>query len=191
MSLRRVEDVLAGIHKRQRREDAELRPTRIEGRNPDGTVRQRRLDGTCIERGPICSAYEGQIIEVPCNPGFRLRGAAGVPMSRIARTVATLWVERLDPEIFLPGTTYDVTVFGNGFTANTLIEFLLLDGETVNPHVTVESIGFVDANTLELVVVVAADAPLTVVVTIDPVTGLEVEKYFPWPIAYDDPGAPN
>jgi hypothetical protein len=164
---------------------------RVEGRNTDGTVLLRRLDGECVERGPICSVYEGQLIELPCSPGFRQRGAAGIPQARTARTVATLWVESLDPEVFEPGATYDVTVSGHGFTPAFLLEFLLRDGETINPHVTVTSITYVDPETVELVVVVAAEAERTVRVYTDPVTGLEVVETFPWPIAYDNPGLPN
>jgi hypothetical protein len=103
-------------------------------------------------------------------------------MQSVGRAIAALWVEALDPAVLEQGYSGTVTVTGYGFLPTTVIEFLELDGETLNDDITVTSITFVDTETLTLAVTVAADAELD----IDPMTG----DPYALPIAYDNPGAP-
>jgi hypothetical protein len=55
-------------------------PTRIEGRNSDGTLLARPLDGECVERAAPCSAYPGQLVDRLCNAPLNMAGAAGIPL---------------------------------------------------------------------------------------------------------------
>jgi hypothetical protein len=160
----------------RRDEDAKTqRPMRVGTRNSDGTLNFRSLNGECIERGSACSFDEGMVVLQPCRPAFQLQGAAGLAMASSRRAIATLWVESLDPEELPQGWSGTVIVTGKGFKPTTVIEFLALDGETINEDVAVSSIAYVDEETLELAVVVADDAEL-------PDDGVT------WPIAFDNPG---
>lgn len=160
----------------RRDEDAKTqRPMRVGTRNSDGTLNFRALNGECVERGSQCSMYEGQIVLQPCRPAFHLQGAAGLAMNSSRRAVAALWVESLDPDELPAGWAGTVTVTGQGFKPVTVIEFLALDGETINEDVTITEIRFVDTETLEVDVEVSEDAELSGI---------------PWPIAFDNPGDP-
>lgn len=175
----------------QRRSDRTHFPTRVVQRNADGTVDFQRLDGECIERSPQCAVYAGQIVERPCRQ-FNLQGAAGLPMASTGLRRDTLTVERLEPDTFARGWSGTVIVTGRGFTALTVIEFLLADLRTLNPSITVSEIRYVDAETLEVDLAVAVDADLTRIPLRDPVTGELTGEVVdvPLPIAYDNPGSP-
>lgn len=168
---------LRRIMKRQGRElGAYSVPKRVEQRNADGTINVRRLDGECVERSNICSAYTGQIIQVPCGAGFRNLGAAGTAMVRIQRTAPTMWVETVDPSSLNPGASYTVTITGRGFRTTSQFEFLLPDSDEINPDITITDSTYISATEFELEITVAADADL-----IGDTRGV---------LAYDNPGTP-
>jgi len=146
-------------------------------RETDGTLLVQRLDGECISREGACARYVGQIVELPCRPPFTLRGASGIAMRSSRRTVSTMWVESLSPDSYEQGQSYTVTVTGYGFTASSVVEFLLPETDTIHPGITITEIRLIDAETLEVDIDVAVDAVL-----LDELAG--------W-IAYDDLGAPS
>lgn len=185
-----VAKLLEGLNQ-QRRADRTLYPTRVASRNPDGTVNFQRLDGECVERQPQCSVYEGQLVERPCKQ-FTLQGAAGLPMASAAHRLSELWLENIEPYPFVRGWSGTAIAHGKGFTARFAIDFLLEDGETINPGITVSAIRYLNAQTVELDLVIAADAELTRRAVLDPVTGLPTGEIVdrPLPVAIDNVGSP-
>jgi hypothetical protein len=160
MTLRRFNDSLRSILDERRRVDAELRPTRVESRNDDGTLQIRPLHGECVARAPACGLYVGQTFESPCSAPFRLVGAAGIPMVSSRRTAATMLVTSIDPSLFSRGQSYTVTITGLGFTALSAFEFLMPGTETINPDVTITDTRYISATECEVDITIAADADL-------------------------------
>lgn len=153
-------------------------PKRVEGRNEDGTINVRPLVGECVERSNICTAYSGQLIEVPCGNGFNLLGATGTAMVRTSRVAAQPWVESLDPSTYRRGSTYTVTITGRGFLPSFNIDFLS-PGEgssEVNPYILKLDVRYIDAETAEVDIAVDTDAPLILLTLAD--------------IAFDNVGSP-
>lgn len=149
---------------------------RVEGRNFDGTISVRPLTGECVERSNICTAYDGQIIQVPCGNGLGNLGAAGSAMARTSQQAGTIWVESLDPNELPAGLTTAVTVIGRGFRETSVFEFLRPGTNEVNDDITIDAATYISETEFELQVAVAADADLIT----DGRGGL----------AYDNPGAP-
>lgn len=161
-TMRRDEDELRDILRRRTRDDAEMRPQRMVGRNTDGTVNWRRLDGECIERGDVCSAYDGQVVELPCAPPFRSMGASGIPARRIGRRSAVLWLESLDPSLLMPGESYTIELTGKGFLDTFDIDFLVPGSpgtRTLNPYILKLDVRVTDGEHAEVDVEVLAGAP--------------------------------
>jgi len=149
---------------------------RVEGRDVDGTLLVRPLGGECVERTNICSAYAGQIIQVPCGAGLRNLGAAGTAMASTSLLIAPMWVESITPDFFARGATVEVTVIGRGFTPSSVFEFLLPGTDEVNPGVAIVASTYVSVTEFLLEVEVAVDAVL-----IPEGAGA---------IAFDNPGTP-
>lgn len=149
---------------------------RVEGRNSDGTINVRPLGGECVERSNICSAYSGQLIEVPCGNGVGRLGASGVAMARVQRLASAMWVESIEPSFFARGQAYEVTVIGRGFTASSGFEFLLPGTEDVNPGVTITGSTFVSETEFTLQVEISLDSVLI--------------AEGGGPLAFDNPGSP-
>lgn len=133
---------------------------RVEGRNADGTINLRPLGGECVERSNICSAYSGQLIQVPCGNGLGRLGASGVAMARFSRVSGNMWVESISPSSFARGGTYTVTVTGGGFTTGSVFEFLLPGTEDVNPGVTITASEYVSFTEFTLEIEIAVDCEL-------------------------------
>ena len=158
--LRRQNEGLVQVLDYRRKLDAELRPTRVQSRNEDGTLQVRPLHGECVVRSPGCGLYVGQEFEQPCSAPFRLVGAAGIPMVSRRRDAALMTVTSLSPSSFARGATYTVIVTGTGFTPASVFEFLLPGTETVNPDVTITETRYVSATQCEIDITIAADADL-------------------------------
>jgi len=138
-------------------------PKRVEGRNEDGTINVRPLVGECVERSNICTAYAGQLIEVPCGNGLGLLGATGTAMARTSRVSAQPWVESVEPHIFHRGSSYTVTIAGRGFLPSFDVDFLNPESVgTVNPNIMKLAVRVLDAETAEVDILVAEGAPLIV-----------------------------
>lgn len=156
---------------------------RVEGRNADGTISVRPLGGECVERSNICSAYSGQLIEVPCGNGLGRLGATGIAMARVSRLSATMWFESMEPDVLARGSSVEVTITGGGFTEGSVFEFLLPGTEDVNPGVVIVDSTFVSFTEFTLVVEVANDAILFAVDE-----NGELIPAAAAPVAFDNPG---
>lgn len=121
---------------RRERERAPARPMRVLGRNQDGTERLQRLDASCVTRGTPDNHYTGTTVLNPSVAAFHRAGAIGIGTTKTL-VDPTLWIERLDPDTFNPGQTYEVTVTGRGFDEATRIDFL--DPDSTVPEGTVNS----------------------------------------------------
>lgn len=154
----RTADTLSRILDRQRADDVQFPDLLVEGRNADGTIQVRDLRGECVATSNVCSAYQGQVIQIPCGAPFRVSGAAGVAMARVTRPSGTLWLESVSPSSYLPGGSYTVTMTGKGFKATTQFEFLIPGTREVNPDVTVNSITYVSATQMLVSITIAVDA---------------------------------
>lgn len=174
--LRRTNDQLAALLDMRRRVDAEMRPTRVEARNPDGTLQLRRLDGECSARGPVCGLYVGQVVDAPCAAPWKLSGAAGIGMAREHRAAATMAVTAIEPSLFDPGASLTVTITGLGFLPISVFEFLVPGTEDLNDDITVDEIRYISDTECEVDITVAADAAVIAAETGD--------------IAFDNPGEP-
>jgi hypothetical protein len=166
---------LEQVFLRRERERAPVRTSRVVGRNPDGTVRLQRTDGECIARGGVSPVYTGEVVMEPTRTPLSRRGAAGIAGIAESASVATLWVERLDPDRYRPGATYTVTVTGQGFTPATQLDFLIPGTNQVNEGILILVFAFLDTEHLEIQIAVAEDALL---------------YRGGAPIAYDNPGEP-
>jgi hypothetical protein len=152
---------LRKIFGQQRRELTRYEfPKRVEGRNSDGTIGVRPLNGECIERSNICSAYPGMIIQVPCGNGLSNLGAAGTAMARVNRLADTMWVESIDPPLFPRGTSFTATITGRGFTTSSVFDFLVPGTKQINEGVVVDGSHFVSPTGFEVELSVAFDAAL-------------------------------
>lgn len=145
---------------RRKRDEAELRPALVASRNTDGTVNLRPQDGECEIRGGINTDRAGSIVVSPSSKAFNRRGTAGI--AAIARRFSSgaLWVEALDPAEFAQGFVGDVTVEGRGFRPGMRFEFLLPDGVTIHPGITITATTFVSVSAYTLSITVAYDAAL-------------------------------
>lgn len=139
------------------RREADVRPSRVVGRNTDGSALLLGLDGECISRGGA-GGYQGEIV-VQLPSLLNRDGTAGVGVLSQRSTATLLWVDAIEPAIFPQGaTSLEVTVTGQGFSPSTQFEFLQPASEEVNDDVTIVAQSFVDAQTYTLFVNVAADA---------------------------------
>lgn len=165
MPLRSPVGPLRRIFKTQARElSAYYTPKRVEGRNEDGTINVRPLVGECVERSNICTAYSGQLIEVPCGNGFNLLGATGTAMATTSHVSTRPWVESVEPHIFRRGSTYTAVIIGRGFLPSFDIDFLTPEegSLTINPSIMKLAVRVIDEEDAEVDLLVAADAPLIV-----------------------------
>lgn len=149
----------------RRDREADLRPSRVLGRNTDGTPQIQRLDAECIGRGAQSNHYTGQILTLPAGPQYDRKGTSGVALNGGYGAGLALWIDRLDPASFHPGdTSLAVAVYGRGFTATTALEFLEPgdsgDAGTINGDVTIVSQTLISDERINLVINVdgAADA---------------------------------
>jgi hypothetical protein len=162
VTLRRLGDAMTAAmetHGRNR-VDGTLRPTRVEGRNADGTLSVRALDLECIATAPPSNLYVGQEYVTPPAAPFSMQGTAGIGLTSASRSIATMDVTSLDPEMYGRGLTYTVTVTGLGFTEGSVFEFLLPSTETINPGITITESRYVSATEFELDIAVAEDAAI-------------------------------
>jgi hypothetical protein len=163
MSQDRFIAALKQVLERREREKAPLRTQRVLGRGQDGTVQLQRLDSECATRGARDSFYTGQTISEPAGLGsaFNRQGTTGVAAisAEVTPSPAVLWVERLDPNRYLPGREYTVTVIGRGFDPSVRFEFLRPGRPPiVNDDITVVSATFLDEFGFELVIQVPEHA---------------------------------
>jgi hypothetical protein len=138
---------------------------RVLGRNQDGTERLQRLDAACVTRGTPDNHYTGTTVLNPAVAAFHRAGTLGIGTTETL-VAPTLWIERLDPDTFTPGQTYDVTVTGRGFDEATRIDFLdpdpTVEEGALNPDLAVLAVLFVSSEILRLTVAVADTArPIT------------------------------
>jgi hypothetical protein len=150
---------------RRERERAPARPARVLGRNQDGTERLQRLDAACVTRGAPDNHYTGTTVLNPAIAAFHRAGTIGLGTTETL-VAPTLWIERLDPDTFTPGQTYEVTVTGRGFDEATRIDFLDPDPAvpegTVNPDLEILEYEVLSPETLRLTVAVTDTArPIT------------------------------
>jgi hypothetical protein len=149
---------------RRERERAPARPMRVLGRNEDGTERLQRLDAACVTRGTPDNHYTGTTVLKPATPAniaFHRAGTLGIGTTETL-VAGTLWIERLDPDTFTPGQTYEVIVTGRGFDEATRIDFLDPDPNveegTVNPDLEILAYEVLSPETLRLTVAAAETA---------------------------------
>lgn len=151
--------------------EAEVLPSIVVGRNEDGSAQLLGLHGECAARGGA-GGYQGEIVtRLPSLTGRQ--GTTGAALLSNRGSLGTVWLEAVDPYPLPRGASgLTVTLTGGGFTANTLFDFLAEGSEDdLNPDVTVTGRTFLDSETVELTVSVAADADL-----------------FPWAtVTYGDP----
>jgi hypothetical protein len=149
---------------RQTRDRAPARPARVLGRHIDGTERLQRTDALCVTRGAPDSHHTGTILLNPSLATFHRAGVTGVGTSATI-PAGTLWIETLDPSEYHPGQTCQVTVTGRGFDDTVQIDFLdpaVSDSPEIpiNPDLEIQSITFVDSETLLLDLTIAPGARL-------------------------------
>lgn len=156
----KILSALGTLLTRRERERAPARPMRVLGRNEDGTERLQRLDAACVTRGAPDNHYTGTTVLNPAIAAFHRAGTLGIGTTETL-VAPTLWVERLDPDTFHPGQTYEVTVTGRGFQEITRFEFLKPGlADEPNPDITIAASTFLDATTYRLEITVAPDATL-------------------------------
>lgn len=158
------------LDRRERELPGRVRTARVEGREEDGRLRLRYLDGTCVLSSQVGPEGVGDEISLPTGRIYS-PGTTGIATVSVSRETATLYVERLDPDLYYPGESYTVEVHGRGFSESTLIDFLLPQSEQLNPDITITDLRFVSEVLLEVDIDVAAGAAI----------------YASAPIAYDDP----
>ena len=160
-SSERVLGLLSTLLDRRDRDRAPTRTARVLGRHQDGTERIQRTDAACVTRATRDNHYAGSIIINPTLAAIHRTGSAGIPTLTETVSAETLWIERLDPNVYEPGHTYQVTVHGRGFDDRVRIDFLLPDpfgGATLHPDLTVLAVLFVSPELLELELSVAPTA---------------------------------
>jgi len=179
LTARDASRALAALLDYRERRSAEVRPARVVGHDTDGAALLERLDGECIVRGGAGGLVGEIVVELPSL--LNRRGTTGVAVARQSVALATLWLERLDPDWFPQGSAgLVVDVYGSGFTPTTVFAFGVPGGsEALNPDVEIVSTTFVDSGHCQLVVDVAPGANLWP----DPETGLPRRL----PVHYDDP----
>ena len=140
------------------RREADVKPSRVVGRNTDGSTLLLGLDGECISRGGS-SGYSGEIV-VALPALINRDGTVGVSPQTQRSNAALLWVDSITPDVFALGASFEVDVVGHGFTTTTVFEFLLPASEDVHPGIDINSTTFTDSEHVTLNVTVAADAEL-------------------------------
>ena len=159
----RLLDLLSQLQTRQLKDQSPARPARVIGRNVDGTERIQRLDTTCPTRATPDNHPTGTVLLNPTLSAFHRTGATGIGTSALF-TAGTLWIESLDPSIYHPGQTLQVTVKGRGFDPSTRLDFLDPDPNlpegTINPDLQVLAVHYIDSETLLLDLTVAPGARL-------------------------------
>jgi hypothetical protein len=161
----KILSALGTLLTRRERERAAARPVRVLGRNEDGTERLQRLDAACVTRGTPDNHYTGTTVLNPAVAAFHRAGAIGIGTTETL-VAGTLWIERLDPNTFSPGQTYEVIVTGRGFDEATRIDFLDPDPDveegTLNSDLEVLDYEVLTPETLRLTVTAADTArPIT------------------------------
>ena len=157
-SAERTLHLLQTLLDRRDRDRAPTRTARVLGRHADGTERIQRTDAACVTRATRDNHYAGTVIVEPKLAAFHRTGSAGIAAVTEVLSAETLWIERLDPNVYEPGQTYQVTVHGRGFDDRVRIDFLLPDpfgGATLHPDLAVLAVLFVSPELLELELAVA------------------------------------
>ncbi|HWM95222.1 MAG TPA: hypothetical protein VN493_30995 [Thermoanaerobaculia bacterium] len=150
---------------RRDRTHAPVRTARVLGRHEDGTERLQRLDALCVTRGTPDNHYTGTTLLNPSLAAFHRHGTIGIGTTETL-TATTLWIETLDPSVYHPGQTYEVTVRGRGFDPAVRIDFLDPDPAapegTLNPDLEILALEVLSSDTLHLTLAVSPDArPIT------------------------------
>ena len=162
----RVLGLLSTLLDRRDRDRAPTRTARVLGRHNDGTERIQRTDASCVTRATRDNHYAGTIIVEPKLAAFHRTGSAGIPAVTEVLSAETLWIERLDPNVYEPGHTYEVTVQGRGFDSQVRIAFLDPDPDapegTLNADLEILAIQVLSPELLLLDLAVAPTArPIT------------------------------
>jgi hypothetical protein len=161
----RILTALNTLLARRERDRSPVRPAIVQGRHQDGTERILRLDATCPTRSTPNNHYPGTTLLTPTLTAFHRAGSTGIGTSTTISS-STLWIERLDPNEYHPGQTYQVTVTGRGFDTTTRIDFLDPNPEapegTLNPDLEILSLLYVSSEVLLLKLTVAPGARLIV-----------------------------
>ena len=160
--MRTLSERLKPILDRRAKDERDIVPKVVEGRNSDGTLRLRPQTGECVLRGSVGAESTGQVIWEPPAPTFDRRGLSGSTVSASSAGGLTVWVERLEPSDLPRGKTLSVIVHGRGFTADTELEF----GEPgpdffINPEVRILKQTLLDSERIELEVQILETARLT------------------------------
>jgi hypothetical protein len=134
-------------------------PALVVGRNQDGTLQLRRMDGECVGRGAYSGAATGEVVNAPIDL-HRDVGAAGVAGISQRGSVGGVWLESIEPNVFNVGDTYTaVIVRGRGFREGiTALDLLLPDSRVINADIMITEIRYVSPEELELDLVVASTA---------------------------------
>jgi hypothetical protein len=163
----RTVHLLQSLLAQRERDRAPVRTARVLGRHEDGTERLQRTDAACVTRAPRDNHYAGTVVVAPRLAPFHRTGSTGIATITEVTSAATLWIERLVPSDYRPGTSYTVLVIGRGFDERVRIEFLeppvagpLAQGQTINEDITVHSTTVVDPETLFLEITVRPGARL-------------------------------
>lgn len=164
---------LAGVLQRREVREAAFISAIVTSRAADGTAYVKRLDGTCEQRaGFEPGAGLGSIVTVPGRSVHVTRGlasasghlSAGLGVGALESAGGGfLFVEALDPAEYEPGQSYSVTVTGVGFTAATVLRFLLAidplaPAQTAHPELTITSQALVSSEEITLGITVGAGA---------------------------------
>ena len=132
---------------------------RVLRRNTDGTTVVELLDGSCEARLGITGGRTGDVVLAVPTSARASRGTAGVARVGLSASLSSLWVERLDPNVYEPGDELTVTVIGRGFVPTTTFTFLLPDSVQPSPWITVFDRRFLDSEHFELDIRVDDAAP--------------------------------
>jgi len=163
----KVVTLLQSLLARRERDRSPVRPARVLGRHADGTERLQRLDAACVTRSSRDNHYAGTVVVATRPAAFHRTGTTGIATLTEVASTPTLWIERLDPNAYSPGQTYQVTVTGRGFDDRVQIDFLepsiagsLTQGQTINEDIAVLAVLVVSSETLLLEIAVSATARL-------------------------------
>jgi hypothetical protein len=164
-SSEKIVHLLGSLLDRRARDRAPVRPARVLGRHADGTERLQRLDAACVTRASRDNHYTGTVVVATRPAAFHRTGATGIPTLTEVAAAPTLWIERLDPNAYSPGQTYQVTVTGRGFDDRVQIDFLEpappnVTAQTINPDIAVLAVLVVSSEILLLEIAVSATARL-------------------------------
>ncbi|MEL7059488.1 MAG: hypothetical protein AAGN46_05625 [Acidobacteriota bacterium] len=133
-------------------------PSRVVGRDTDGTQLVLPQGSTCPQRDAIGSDGLGDVILSPTSQVSATRGIAGAALASVVAGEAA-FLERQDPPELERGRSATVVVAGRGFKERIQLDYLR-EGEEPHPGVAIDEIRVVDEFSAEVDVTVAPDAEL-------------------------------